>query len=342
MRLQLFGGSGLRVSELQLGAMTFGQEWGVGADKAESSAIFDAFVDAGGNFFDTGHVYTNGTSETWLGEFIKAHNRDDFVIATKYASATLGGPMNAGNSRKTMMRHVEESLKRLRTDYIDLYYVHFWDSTTPLDEMMRGFDDLVRQGKIHYAAASDMPAWQVSRANMMANLKGWAPFIGLQVEYSLAERTAERDLLPMARELGLGVVGWGPLNGGALTGKHLAAANTPARKTAEQIPPRTRKIAETIMGVAAEIGATPSQVAIAWVRQASDVVPIIGARSRAQLEDNLAALAITLNAYHLARLDEASRVDLGFPHELLATGVAAFSSGGQPDRFNLDRRGRPR
>lgn len=339
MRLQLFGRSGLRVSELQLGAMTFGQTWGVGADKAESRAMFDAFVEAGGNFFDTGHVYTDGLSETWLGEFVNANNRDDFVIATKYASAVRGGPMNAGNSRKTMMRHVEESLKRLGCDYIDLYYVHFWDFTTPLDEMMRGFDDLVRQGKILYVAASDMPAWEVSRANMMADLKGWTPFTGLQIEYSLAERTAERDLLPMAKQLGLGVVGWGPLNGGALSGKYLAAPNAPTRKTPDQIPPRTRQIAEQVVRIAREIGATPSQVAIAWIRAASDVLPILGARTKAQLDDNLGALAIELDPAHLAALDEVSRIDPGFPHGLLASDlVAGFRSGGRPDALDLARR----
>ena len=339
MRLQLFGRSGLRVSELQLGAMTFGQTWGVGADKAESRAIFDAFVEAGGNFFDTGHVYTDGLSEAWLGEFVNANSRDDFVIATKYASAVRGGPMNAGNSRKTMMRHVEESLRRLGCDYIDLYYVHFWDFTTPLDEMMRGFDDLVRQGKILYVAASDMPAWEVSRANMMADLKGWTPFTGLQIEYSLAERTAERDLLPMAKQLGLGVVGWGPLNGGALSGKYLAALDAPARKTPDQISARTRQIAELVVRIAREIGATPSQVAIAWIRAASDVLPILGARTTAQLDDNLGALAIKLDPAHLAALDEVSRVDPGFPHGLLASDlVAGFRSGGRPDAIDLARR----
>src|SRR6516162_451845 len=188
MRYRLLGNSGLRVSELCLGTMTFGEDWGWGSSKAESRQILDAFFEAGGNFIDTANVYTNGSSETLLGEFLKG-NRDSAVLATKFTNATPGNDPNAaGNQRKNMMRAVEASLKRLQTDYIDLYWLHIWDRITPLDEVMRGFDDLVRQGKILYAGVSDAPAWWIAQANTLASLRGWTSFVGLQIEYSLIER----------------------------------------------------------------------------------------------------------------------------------------------------------
>ena len=201
MRYRLLGRSGLRVSDLCLGAMTFGEDWGWGSSKDESRQILDAFLEAGGNFIDTANVYTNGTSEILLGEFLK-ETRDSVVLATKYTNAMPGtDPNAAGNQRKSMMRAVEASLKRLQTDYIDLYWLHIWDKMTPLDEVMRAFDDLVRQGKILHAGVSDMAAWAVARANTMAELRGWSPFVGLQIEYSLIERTVERELIPMAESL---------------------------------------------------------------------------------------------------------------------------------------------
>jgi aryl-alcohol dehydrogenase-like predicted oxidoreductase len=219
MRYRLLGKSGLRVSELCLGTMTFGEDWGWGSSKDECRKVYDAFLEAGGNFIDTANVYTAGTSETLLGEFMAGH-RDRLVLATKYTNAAPGKDANAaGNHRKSMMLAVEASLKRLKTDYIDLYWLHIWDQITPIEEVMRAFDDLVRQGKILYAGVSDMPAWLVARANTLAELRGFSSFVGLQIEYSLIERTPERELLPMAAALGVGVTAWSPLAGGVLTGK---------------------------------------------------------------------------------------------------------------------------
>ena len=221
MRYRLLGKSGLRVSELCLGTITFGEEMGWGAPKEESRKVYDAFLEAGGNFIDTANVYTNGTSETFLGEFIKGH-RERLVLATKYSlSPPRNDPNAAGNHRRNMMQAVEASLRRLQTDYIDLYWLHIWDQLTPVEEVMRAFDDLVRQGKILYAGVSDMPAWIVAKANTLADLRDWTPFVGLQIECSLIERTPERELLPMASSLGLGVTAWSPLAGGVLTGKYV-------------------------------------------------------------------------------------------------------------------------
>src|ERR1700678_695486 len=221
MKHRLLGKSGLRISEASLGTITFGDEWGWGSPKAESQKVYEAYREAGGNFIDTANFYTGGTSEKFLGEFMQGH-RDSVVLATKYSNAAPGNDPNAaGNHRKSMMQAVEASLKRLKTDYIDLYWLHIWDQITPIEEVMRAFDDLVRQGKILYAGVSDMPAWLVAKANTLAELRGWSSFVGLQIEYSLIERTPERDLLPMAADLGLGVTAWSPLAGGILTGKQL-------------------------------------------------------------------------------------------------------------------------
>src|SRR5712671_4169922 len=223
MNYQLLGRSGLRVSDICLGTMTFGEEWGWGAAKEEARKIYDAYREAGGNFIDTANLYTNGASERLLGEFLGGH-RDEIVLATKYTNAAPGtDPNAAGNHRKSMVQALEASLKRLKTDYIDLYWLHIWDQITPIEEVMRAFDDLVRQGKILYAGVSDIPAWVVAKANTLADLRGWTPFVGLQIEYSLIERTPEGELLPMAADLGLGVTAWSPLAGGMLTGKQLEA-----------------------------------------------------------------------------------------------------------------------
>ncbi len=341
MRYKLFGRSGLRVSELSLGAMTFGNDWGWGADDAESRAQFDAFANAGGNFIDTAHVYTNGSSEKLVGQFIKS-DRDHFVVATKYTPSTAGDLMKSGNSRKNMMRCVEESLKRLDIDCIDLYWLHIWDSTTPWDEIMRGLDDLVRAGKVHYVAASDTPAWEVSRANMLADLRGWAPFVGIQVEYSLIERTPERDLLPMAKELDLGITAWSPLAGGVLSGKYLTASGPESgRMGATPLTERQRSIAQATVDVAKEIGRSPSQVAIAFIRQQTQfgtIFPILGARTLAQLNDTLGSLDLVLEAPQLAKLEQASAVEMGFPHSMLNSDmVKNLAFGGQFDRLDNHR-----
>ncbi len=220
MKYYLLGKSGLRVSELCLGTMTFGEEWGWGSSKEESHRIFNAYVEAGGNFIDTANKYTEGTSEKYIGEFISS-DRDRFVLATKYTSNTRKGDPNAGgNHRKNMVQSLEASLRRLNTDYIDLYWVHAWDPLTPVEELMRALDDMVKAGKILYAGISDAPAWIVSQANTLANSRGWTEFSGLQIEYSLVERTAERELLPMANSLDIGVTAWSPLGNGILTGKY--------------------------------------------------------------------------------------------------------------------------
>src|ERR1700678_2661255 len=221
MNYKLLGRSGLRVSDLCLGTMTFGDAWGWGTDKDEARNIYNAYREAGGNFIDTANIYTNGVSERFIAEFMSGH-RGEIVVATKYTNAKPGADANAGgNQRKNMVQAVEASLKRLGTDYIDLYWLHIWDQITPVEAVMRAFDDLVRQGKILYAGVSDMPAWLVAKANTLAELRGWTSFVGLQIEYSLIERTPERDLLPMAADLGLGVTAWSPLAGGILTGKQL-------------------------------------------------------------------------------------------------------------------------
>lgn len=327
MRYKLLGRSGLRVSELCLGAMTFGQDWGWGASADEARQIFDAFMEAGGNFIDTANYYTNGTSERFLGEMIRSE-RDRFVVATKY---TLGmrerDPNASGNHRKNLAQSLEASLERLGTDYIDLYWVHAWDSFTPVDELMRALDDQVRAGKVLYVGISDVPAWIVSQANTMAELRGWSPFAGLQVEYSLVQRGVERDLLPMARALDLGVTAWSPLGGGVLTGKYNRGANEGAApadarltRMTGRLSERNLKIAEEVGSLAAEIDRTPSQVALNWIRQQpGGPIPIVGARRLSQARDNLACLEFRLTPEQIDRLDTASRIELGFPHDFLAS-----------------------
>ncbi|MFN6249929.1 aldo/keto reductase [Microcystis sp.] len=324
MRYKLLGNSGLRVSELCLGTMTFGEEWGWGADKEESRAVFQAFAEAGGNFLDTANIYTNGTSETLVGEFVKG-DREKWVIATKYSLNTRPGDVNAcGNHRKNLFQAVEASLKRLGTDYIDLLWLHIWDSLTPIEEVMRAFDDLVRMGKVLYIGISDSPAWIVSQANTLATLRGWTPFIGLQIEYSLKERTPERELLPMAKALNIGVTAWSPLGGGVLTGKYNQPHPVDGRLSMTdqpfQIFDRDLKIAETVLEIAREIGKSPAQVALNWLRnRPNPIIPIIGARKLSQLQDNLACVDFNLTGEQLQRLDNISAISLGFPHELLAS-----------------------
>lgn len=327
MRYKLLGRSGLRVSELGLGTMTFGEEWGWGASKEESKRVFDTYAEAGGNFLDTANRYTEGTSERFLGEFM-ASDREHFVLATKYSLYMReGDPNSAGNHRKNMVQSLEASLRRLNTDHVDLFWLHAWDSMTPVDEVMRGLDDLVRSGKVLYVGISDTPAWIVSQANTLADLRGWSPFVALQIEYSLIERTPERDLLPMARALDLAVTPWGVLGSGVLTGKYNKGGGS-AGTSREEVTGRAKDgrgrepkylaVAEVVGAVAAELECTPTQVAVAWTRQQPGVIiPLLGARTEEQLRDNLGALDITLDAEHLRRLDEATRIEPGFPHEFL-------------------------
>ena len=340
MRYKLLGNSGLRISELCLGTMTFGQEWGWGGSAEDSRQMFDSFAKAGGNFIDTANFYTNGTSEKIVGDLIAA-DRDRWVLATKY-SLNVGDHANAsGNHRKNMVRAAEASLKRLKTDYIDLYWLHAWDFTTPPEEVMRAFDDLVRAGKILYAGISDTPAWIVAQAHTLAMFRGWTPFIGLQIEYSLVERTPERELLPMAKALGLGVTPWSPLGQGVLTGKYNQSRAEGTRLSREEgksyLTERNLKIAAEVVAVAKEAGRSPSQVALRWLLQRPlPCVPIIAGRKLSQIEDNLRCTEFTLSDEQMSRLDQVSRIELGFPHEFLTgSTVRDFAFGGWLDRLDI-------
>jgi aryl-alcohol dehydrogenase-like predicted oxidoreductase len=318
MRYKLLGRSGLRVSELCLGTMTFGDDWGWGAPKDESQKIFNAFVESGGNFIDTANNYTDGTSEKFLGEFMRA-DRDHFVLATKYTlSERASDPNFGGNHRKNMRRSVEGSLQRLSTDHIDLLWLHMWDGVTPVDEIMRALDDLVTTGKVLYVGVSDTPAWIVSQANMLADLKGWSRFVAYQGEYSLASRAPERDILPMTQALDMSYLAWGLLEGGELTGKYNSSSSEPKRS--KDTSQRIKSIAVVLMNVAKEIGCTASSLAINWARQRyKNMIPIIGARSEAQLKDNLGCLDFQLTEAQIHVLNQASPIDLGFPHSFLVS-----------------------
>jgi len=340
MRYRLLGNSGLRVSEMCLGTMTFGEDWGWGAPMDEAHKIYEAFREAGGNFIDTANLYTMGTSEKFVGEFTKGH-RTETVIATKFTNAMPGKDANAGgNQWKNMVQSVEASLKRLGTDYIDLYWLHIWDQITPVEEVMRGFDHLTRSGKILYAGVSDAPAWWIAQANTLAEFRGWTRFAGLQIEYSLIERTVERELLPMAKALNLGVTAWSPLAGGVLSGKYQGGAapgdarfSNDMMKGHQASGNRTNEIVTAVKKVAEQLGRSPAQIALAWLNHRPlPVITIIGARKLAQLKDNLAALDIKLSADQIRLLDDASAVPLGFPHEFYTREmVRNFVYGGMRD-----------
>jgi aryl-alcohol dehydrogenase-like predicted oxidoreductase len=343
MRYRLLGNSGLRVFEASLGTMTFGDDWGWGSAKDEARKIYDAYRDAGGNFIDTANLYTNGTSETFLGEFMNGH-RESIVLATKYTNATPGkDPNAAGNQRKNMVQSVEASLKRLATDYIDLYWVHIWDQITPVEEVMRALDDLVRQGKILYAGISDAPAWWIAQANTLAQLRGWSSFVGLQIEYSLIERTVERELIPMAQALNVGVTAWSPLAGGVLSGKYHGKEKSEGGRFASDMmkdflpeQQRTDRIVAAVRKISEQTGRSMAQVALAWLRyRAVPVIPILGARKLTQLQDNLASLDLQLSADQLKALDEASHIDPGFPYSMYAKDlVSNFRYGGMRDQID--------
>ena len=346
MNYQLLGRSGLRVSDLCLGTMTFGEDWGWGAAKDEARRIYDAYRAAGGNFIDAANIYTGGNSEKMVGEFIAPH-RDEIVLATKYTLGFPGrGPNAAGNARKNMVQEVEASLKRLGTDYIDLYWLHAWDQLTPAEEVMRAFDDLVRAGKVLYVGISDAPAWVVSESNTLAELRGWTRYVGLQIEYSLLERTVERELIPMAKRQGMTVLAWGPLRGGLLTGKYLSegsdnAAEADARfnsammKGGDTLDEAGQRTVREVVALAKELGVSPAQVALAWLRHRPvPVIPILGARKLTQLEGNIQSLNLTFTPEQLARLDGVSATPKGFPHDFLEGGaMRAVVYGGLHDRI---------
>lgn len=342
MRYRLLGNTGLKVSEVALGTGTFGTAWGWGCTPEQSRDLFDRFVEAGGNLFDCADGYQNGEAETLLGAFVQPH-RDDVILSTKYTTAAGARSIaRTGNSRKAMMLGLEGSLARLRTDHVDIFWVHMPDLVTPIDEIMRGLEDVVQSGKARYLGISDFPAWKVSRAVTLAELRGWAPVSAVQIEYSLAERTAEREIIPMADAYGLSVFVWAALGGGILTGKY--RRNEEGRLTRgggairAMAPAREDAILDAIERVAADLGATAAQVAIAWVRaretRGSSFIPILGARNAAQLADNLAAIDLDLRADHLAMLDAASAIEPGFPHELIARDeMKALHTGGYWERI---------
>jgi len=341
MNYRLLGNSGLRVAEISLGTMTFGEEWGWGSAKDESRKIYEAYRTAGGNFIDTANVYTNGTSEQFLSEFIRGH-RQEVVLATKYTNAMPGNDPNAGgNQRKNMVQAVEASLRRLKTDYIDLYWLHIWDRLTPVEEVMRAFDDLVRQGKVLYIGVSDAPAWWIAQANTLADLRGWTQFVGLQIEYSLVERTVERELIPMAQAFNLGVTAWSPLGGGLLSGKYHAKPESGARYETEssrqfrKTGERPDRIVAALQKISAQVGRSPAQVALAWLRYRDvPVIPIIGARRISQFQDNLDSLTLDLTEKQVAELNDASAIELGFPHDFYQYPmVKNFIYGGLRDRI---------
>lgn len=324
MRYRPFGKSGLRVSELILGCMTFGHDprWQgrFGIEPKDCRAIVEAYAEAGGNVVDTANRYTDGQSETILGEVLGA-DRGRFLLSTKYTATTDPLDPNAsGNHRKSLVRSLEQSLKRLHTDYIDIFWVHIWDANTPIEETMRALDDTVRAGKVLYVGISDTPAWVVARGNTLAELRGWTQFTGLQVPYSLINRQIEHDLLPMARALGLSVTAWSPLAGGILSGKYLTEqpADEGTRFNRSQISERDLGIAREVARVADDLNVTPAQVALAWIRAQSQLIhPIVAARTVDQLKDNLAAVDVRLPPEHLDGLNAVSAIEPRFPADML-------------------------
>ncbi len=338
MRYRLLGHSGLRVSEFGLGTMTFGEEWGSGSTRPEAQRIYEIYRSAGGNFLDTSDFYTNGTSERLLKDFIGV-DRDAMVLSTKYGYAVPSlDPNAAGTHRKHIVRAVEGSLKRLDTDRIDLFWVNGWDFMTPDVEVMRALDDLVRAGKILYAGIANTPAWVVSRCNTLAELHGWTQFAALQTAYSLVERTPERDLMPMARTLDLGVTACSPLGEGLLSGKYSKGCKGGGRldnASFTELNDRAFRIVAVVKEMAKEIGILPVQVALAWVRDRG-VIPLVAARTAEQMTQNLGTLELALAADQMRRLDEVSAIDLGCPHDYnVKTRRATF--GGMFERIERHR-----
>jgi aryl-alcohol dehydrogenase-like predicted oxidoreductase len=332
VRYYLLGKSGLRVSELALGAMSFGTEWGWGIEINEARKMLDLYIDNGGNFVDTANFYTNGSSGRMLGELL-GEKRQQIVLSTKYTFSTHpGDPNGGGNHRKSMVRSVETSLQRLKTDYIDLLYLHIWDGTTPVEEILRAMDDLVRAGKVLYVGISDTPAWQIARMQAIANLRGWSPLVALQIEYNLIERTTERELIPMANEMGLAVVPFSPLANGLLSGKYaredflnksrstgFQGSRKNGIESLGKFTERNMEIIDEVKKVASEVQKSPAQVALAWLLSKPTVTSVLlGASKLEQLENNLGSLNTPLSPDQIKRLDAISRVDMGFPHEHLA------------------------
>jgi aryl-alcohol dehydrogenase-like predicted oxidoreductase len=341
---RLLGRSGLRVSPLCLGTMTFGTEWGWGAPKDATFAMLDRFFEAGGNFVDTADGYTGGTSERLLGEYFAARGtRDRAVIATKYTfNAFPGDPNAGGNGRKNLYRALDASLKRLQTDFVDLYWVHAWDGLTPLEEVLSTLDDVVRAGKVRAIGLSDVPAWYLARAQTMAEWRGWEKVAALQLEYSLVERNLEREHLPAARELGVGLTPWSPLASGLLTGKYQrrglkTSGGGRLEKTQDSGNPAFEKlfternwaIVDALVAAAKELGRSPAQVALQWVATRPGVTStIIGASKLEQLDDNLRALEAPLPPAVVERLEAVSRPELVHPYHFFQPAMQSMMTGG--------------
>ena len=323
------GRSGLRVSPFCLGAMTFGEDYGsgggCGASVPDSEAMLSHYLEQGGNFIDTANSYMRGHSEKIIGDFFQQRKgkRDRVVIATKFMMNFFAGDPNGGGAgRKAIVAQCEESLRRLQTDYIDLYYLHIWDRFTPIEETMSALDDLVKSGKVRYVGFSDAPAWKVAQAQVMAHFRGWNPLIALQIEYSLMQRTVEGELVPMAEELGLGVLPWGPLKSGALTGKYTRANGAKMQglrgARAGEFTEKQYDIIDVVGKVATECNTSPSTVALAWLKAQPGVrSTIIGARTLEQLDANLKALDLTLTPEQMASLNDVSKSVLNFPADFL-------------------------
>ncbi len=343
-RYYMLGRSGLRTSRLALGTMTFGTEWGWGADETTARRLVDHYLDAGGNLIDTADLYTNGTSETWLGRFIAERRaRDRIVLATKFSyNAEPGNPNAGGNGRKNLLRALEGSLRRLQTDYIDLYILHTWDLLTSPDEVMRTMDDQVRAGTIRHVGLSDVPAWYAARAQTVAEWRGFEPVSALQLEYSLVERNIEREHVPLALNLGMGVMVWSPLGSGLLSGKYRPSQGGPPAEGRletlrgsgnpgfQKFNDRNWAIVAELEAVARELGRPMAAVAVNWVAHRPGVACVIlGATRPAQLETNLAALDFTIPAELSARLERASRPERQFPYSFFGPEIQGMIHGGK-------------
>lgn len=323
MHYKILGKSGLKVAELCLGIMTFGEQWGWSTSTPEAKKILDTYLEAGGNFIDTANMYTGGTSERYLGDFLKS-NRDDVVLSTQYTQEKHDAAPDSttGYNRKNMIQTLEASLKRLDTDYIDIYWVHAQDKITSLEEMMRGFDDLVRSGKVLHIGISDTPAWIISKADTLAQLWGWTSISAIQVEYSLAERNAEQDLLPMAAALNIAVAARSPLAGGLLTGKYTRGKQPDINRQMDKTPPHERSerslaIAREVDTIADELARPSCQVALNWLLRRGSAIPILGVRTADQLNEHLGCLEFRLSQSQMDRLEKISAIDKGYPHNVL-------------------------
>jgi len=328
------GRSGLRVSPLCLGAMTFGEDLGWGSSVEESEQIIDRYVELGGNFIDTANFYTASHSEKIIGDHVGRHpaRRDRLTIATKFSGNLYPGDPNGGGSgRKAIVNACENSLRRLQTDYVDLYWLHMWDANTPIDETMAALDDLVRAGKVRYLGVSDTPAWKIVEANLIARFRGWSSFIGLQIEYSLLQRTVEQELVPMAGEFGLGITPWSPLSGGALSGKYTranAGQHEADRGALLDVNDKTYDVVDELEIIAKAHDTSVASVALAWVHAKPGVTSIIiGARRMSQFEENIRALDVALTAEEMARLDALTAPTLGFPQSMLPMAAALLNGG---------------